>query len=149
MTRLRVGVLAGVFVVAAVAVGGAGAGGSTPFGAAKPTASPLVNRFIVVMKPGVGASAISPTVQAAGGHIAAAIPRGEHPDRVAARRRGFARRCRPNPNVQAVARDRIVHLVEPSGDPEFYSGAARRQVQHRRQGQARCAGIRTAERSRD
>ncbi len=122
MNRLRVGVLAGVFVVAAVAAGGAGAGGSTPFGAAKPTASPLVNRFIVVMKPGVGVSAISPTVQAAGGHIAAAIPEANI-QIVSGSAPGLRQALSADPNVQAVARDRIVHLIEPSGDPQFYSGA--------------------------
>ena len=124
MNRLRVGVLAGVFVVAAVAVGGAGAGGSTPFGAAKPAASPLVNRFIVVMKPGVGVSALSPTVQAAGGHIAAVDPARRTSRSCPARRRASGRHCRPTRTSRLSRAIGIEHLVEPIGSPEFYSGAA-------------------------
>ena len=121
MNRLRVGVLAGVVVVAAIAVSGAVAGGGNMFSTARSVASPQVDRYIVVMKAGTGAQALSPTLQSAGAHVASAIPEANI-QIVVGSTPGLRQALSANPNVQAVARDRIEHLVEPSGSPEFYSG---------------------------
>lgn len=121
MNRLRVGVLAGAVVVAAIAVSGAVAGGGNMFSTARSVAPSQVDRYIVVMKAGTGAQALSPTLQSAGAHVAGAIPEANI-QIVVGSSPGLRQALSANPNVQAVARDRIEHLVEPPGSPEFYPG---------------------------
>jgi hypothetical protein len=112
MKRLRVGIFAGMVLVAATVVSGANAR------VEQSIAQPL-ERYIVVAKHSAAAPAVKSAAQAAGGKVVATIPEanisivvGSGPD--------FRQQLAANPNVQAIARDHVERLIQPGMQKEFY-----------------------------